>query len=181
LDRGASWSLLDKGLVPVAVHDLKIQKEAKHLVVGTHGRSIYITSIEALQQANKSLLSKPLHLFTPEKMRFSSRWGNARALFELPYTPKTSLSYYSATDQPVSLSVLLEGRELYRLSEQAYSGFNAIDYSVEIDQSLLEKLPKKSREAFKPAKNGSYYLPKGEYSLVLTGNKGQSTATFTVE
>ena len=181
LDRGASWSLLDEGLMPVAVHDLKIQKEAKHLVVGTHGRSIYTASIEALQQASKSLLSQSVHLFTPEKMRYSSRWGSSRALFELAYTPETRLSYYSATDQLVSLTVLFEGHELYRLSEQAHSGFNAIDYSIEIDQTLLEKLPKKSREAFKPAKNGSYYLPKGEYSLVITGNKGQSTATFTVE
>lgn len=181
LDRGASWSLLDQGLVPVAVHDLKIQNEAKHLVVGTHGRSIYTASIEALQQASKSLLSQSVHLFAPEKVRYSSRWGSARALFELPYTPKTSLSYYSATDQPVSLTILYEGRELYRLSEQAHSGFNAVDYSIEIDQVLLEKLPKKSREGFKPSKNGSYYLPKGEYNLVLTGNKGQSAATFTVE
>lgn len=181
LDRGASWSLLDQGLVPVAVHDLKIQKEAKHLVVGTHGRSIYTASIEALQQASKSLLSQSVHLFAPEKVRYSSRWGSSRALFELAYTPKTSLSYYSATDQSISLTVLFEGRELYRLSEQAHSGFNAVDYSIEIDQALLEKLPKKSREAFKSSKNGLYYLPKGEYSLVLTGNKGQSTSTFTVE
>ena len=181
LDRGASWSVLDQGLVPVAVHDLKIQKEAKHLVAGTHGRSIYIAPISALQQVTKSLLSQSVHLFELEKVKYSSRWGSSRAMFELPYTPKITLPYYSATEQSVTLSVMHQGKELYRITEQAKSGFNAVDYTVEIDQALLQKLPKKSRETFEASKNGNYYLPKGEYALMLSGSQGQSSAKLIVE
>lgn len=181
LDRGASWSVLDQGLVPVAVHDLKIQKEAKHLVAGTHGRSIYIAPISALQQATKSLLSQSVHLFELEKVRHSSRWGSSRAQFELPYTPKINLPYYSATEQSVTLSVMHQGKELYRITEQAKSGFNAVDYTVEIDQALLQKLPKKSRDTFEVSKNDNYYLPKGEYDLMLSSSQGQSSAKLIVE
>ena len=45
--------MFSKGIPKVAVHDLVIQKEAKDLLVGTHGRSIYKTNIAALQQYNK--------------------------------------------------------------------------------------------------------------------------------
>ena len=38
-DQGTRWEALQKGLPPVAIHDLVIQPKAKHLLVGTHGRS----------------------------------------------------------------------------------------------------------------------------------------------
>lgn len=74
-----------------------------------------------------------------------------------------------------------QGKELYRITEQAKSGFNAVDYAVEIDQALLQKLPKKSRDTFEASKNGRYYLPKGEYALMLSGSQGQSSAKLIVE
>ena len=38
-----------KGLPSVAIHDLVIQPSAKHLILGTHGRSLYKASIAPLQ------------------------------------------------------------------------------------------------------------------------------------
>ena len=40
-DKGLSWNSFNKGLQKVATHDLVIQKRAKDLLIGTHGRSIY--------------------------------------------------------------------------------------------------------------------------------------------
>ena len=48
LDRGKSWQSLQNGMPNVAVHDLVIQPIAKHLLVGTHGRSIYKVDISTL-------------------------------------------------------------------------------------------------------------------------------------
>ncbi len=42
LDRGAHWSSLKMNMPPVAVRDLRIQPRAGDLIVGTHGRGIYI-------------------------------------------------------------------------------------------------------------------------------------------
>ncbi|MDC1457321.1 glycosyl hydrolase, partial [Flavobacteriaceae bacterium] len=41
LDKGLSWNSFNQGLQKVATHDLVIQKRAKDLLIGTHGRSIY--------------------------------------------------------------------------------------------------------------------------------------------
>ena len=53
-----------KGLPNVAVHDLAVQSKAKHLVVGTHGRSMYVADIASLQQMTNELTSKETHIFS---------------------------------------------------------------------------------------------------------------------
>ena len=44
-DNGDSWQPFSNGLNKVSVHDLVIQSEAKELLLGTHGRSIYKTDL----------------------------------------------------------------------------------------------------------------------------------------
>ncbi|MAI23775.1 MAG: glycosyl hydrolase [Crocinitomicaceae bacterium] len=45
LDRGASWSTLHPDLPHVPVHDLVIQERENELVIGTHGRSIWVADL----------------------------------------------------------------------------------------------------------------------------------------
>ena len=49
-DRGNSFMTFDKDLPRVPVHDIAIQKTANDIVVATHGRSIYITSLDAVHK-----------------------------------------------------------------------------------------------------------------------------------
>ena len=49
---GSSWQSFSKNLPNVAVHDLVIQPKAKHLILGTHGRSLYKANIAPLQIIN---------------------------------------------------------------------------------------------------------------------------------
>ena len=48
LNAGTSFQLLSNNLPTVPVHDIKIQEREKELVIGTHGRSIYIASLKDL-------------------------------------------------------------------------------------------------------------------------------------
>lgn len=51
LDNGTSFHAFTKDLpAAIPVHDLAIQEEANELVVGTHGRSIYICSLSRIQK-----------------------------------------------------------------------------------------------------------------------------------
>ena len=52
LDQGKTWEPFNKGLTSAAVHDLVIQEEEQHLLVGTHGRSIYLADIAIIQDHN---------------------------------------------------------------------------------------------------------------------------------
>jgi photosystem II stability/assembly factor-like uncharacterized protein len=54
-DRGKTFMAFDS-LPPVAVHDIVIQKQAREMVVATHGRSIYIGSLDDI---HKAYMKKP--------------------------------------------------------------------------------------------------------------------------
>ena len=44
-----TWEPFSNGLTSAAVHDLVIQEDEQHLLVGTHGRSIYLADISLIQ------------------------------------------------------------------------------------------------------------------------------------
>jgi hypothetical protein len=69
-DDGASWKELRLNLPAVAVHDLVVKDD--DLVVGTHGRSIWILDdLTPLREWSKDVEAKAVHLFTA---RPAVRW-----------------------------------------------------------------------------------------------------------
>ncbi len=57
-DAGKTFMTLGKNIPRVPVHDIAIQQRDNDLVVGTHGRSIYITRLDPVQKAYDSLYKK---------------------------------------------------------------------------------------------------------------------------
>jgi photosystem II stability/assembly factor-like uncharacterized protein len=69
-DDGATWKELRLNLPTVAVHDLVVKDD--DLVVGTHGRSIWILDdLTALREGSKEIEAHAAHLFT---VRPAVRW-----------------------------------------------------------------------------------------------------------
>ena len=64
------------GLSNAPVHDLVLHPRERDLIVGTHGRSVYVANIKYLQMLSEIILSKNIHVFELEKIKFSSRWGS---------------------------------------------------------------------------------------------------------
>ena len=65
LDRGKSWTKWNTGLPTVAVHDLLIHPREREIILGTHGRGIWIAPVEPLQQATAELTAKEVEVFDP--------------------------------------------------------------------------------------------------------------------
>ncbi len=63
-NRGQSWQRFGSGLPTVPVHDLKVHPEQRELIAGTHGRSVWINDVSALQQLTDAVAAKGSHLFT---------------------------------------------------------------------------------------------------------------------
>jgi hypothetical protein len=64
LDRGQSWLPMMNGLPTVAVYDIYIHPRDRDVILGTHGRGIYILDdITALEQWRPALAAMPVHLF----------------------------------------------------------------------------------------------------------------------
>lgn len=85
LDRGQSFMAFKEGLPAVPVHDLVIHPRDRDLVLGTHGRSIFIADVESIQQLPD--LKNNLNIFDPESTTYSSQWGEEgrpRGEFQVP-------------------------------------------------------------------------------------------------
>jgi photosystem II stability/assembly factor-like uncharacterized protein len=80
LDAGTTWVPFQSNMPIVPVRDLVIHPRENDLVVGTHGRGLWVTDITPLQQMSAAVLAKPVHLFAPEPkgLRIESDWGNYR-------------------------------------------------------------------------------------------------------
>lgn len=78
IDRGATWTPFQANMPIVPVKDLVIHPRENDLIVGTHGRAIWVTDVSVLQETTPEVVSKRLHLFEPEAkgLRIESGWGN---------------------------------------------------------------------------------------------------------
>jgi photosystem II stability/assembly factor-like uncharacterized protein len=64
-DDGATWQQLKLNFPTVAVHDLRVKDN--DLVVGTHGRSVWIfDNLNSLREMSPSITSEPVHLFATQ-------------------------------------------------------------------------------------------------------------------
>jgi photosystem II stability/assembly factor-like uncharacterized protein len=64
LDGGLSWFSLKNDLPTVAVHDIAVQPRENDLIIGTHGRGVFILdNISFLQEMTPDVLASPVHLF----------------------------------------------------------------------------------------------------------------------
>ena len=109
---GQSWEPFSKGLTSAAVHDLVIQEKENHLVVGTHGRSIYVADISNIQKADANFLEKPLHFFEIKHVNHSKNWGNKRSSWVTPNIPSLELFFYNKTTSIYDL-IIKKNRELF--------------------------------------------------------------------
>ncbi|UCC24072.1 MAG: hypothetical protein JSU98_10065 [Gemmatimonadales bacterium] len=76
VDRGARWHRLKANLPTVPVDDLVIHPRDNDLVVGTHGRSIWILDdLAPLQEMAADVVSRAAHLFPVRRATLWSRAG----------------------------------------------------------------------------------------------------------
>ncbi|MDP3314352.1 sialidase family protein [Lutibacter sp.] len=177
-DKGENWQEFSKDLPKVAVHDLVIQKEAKDLVVGTHGRSIYKTSIAALQQYNK-VKSKPVAIFDISDVRQSSRWGSSWGQWYDVNEPSIAIPFYAINEGKYDVIISSEdGIELNRIQINVTAGFNSTNFNLAYSERGKETYLKKSKTAeIKKAKNNIYYFIKGKYKVTI----GEASQFFEIK
>ena len=74
LDRGEHWNRLKLNMPTVSIYDLKIHPRENDLIVGTHGRSIWVLEdISPLQQMSKAVSQKDFHIFDQKS---TTLWEN---------------------------------------------------------------------------------------------------------
>lgn len=172
-NNGASWDAFSNGLPSVAVHDLVVQPDMNDLVLGTHGRSIYIANIAVLQEWNNSKSNKAITIMAVDKIRHSGRWGNAFSSWSKPFEPSTKFTFYAQNSGHQIIKILSEkGAVLNEIKMDADKGFNYVNYDLSLTENGRKALVKENAELqINKAKNDKYYLPKGNYYIQIGDEK----------
>ena len=169
-DQGQKWHPFAKGLTTAAVHDLVIQPEANHLLVGTHGRSIYKADLAPFQKLNDAFLKQELALLDPQEVKHSKRWGSSYSSWRTVFEPETTFTAFAKT--PVAYEMQIKdtkGTVLFSQKGMLDAGFNFIIYALEKDALGIKNYNKKNKKSpSKSANNGKHYLEKGTYSVEFT-------------
>lgn len=183
LNRGESWERFSSNLPYVAVHDLRIQAEAKDLVLGTHGRSIYKTYIGMLQEMTPQKLNEALLVFDIEKVRHSPRWGSSWSSWASPNEPSRPLNFYAGNSGTAAIQVkTAKGAVVYSSTTQADKGFNAYTYELNLTENGRNAYLRENKDArIEKRQNGKYYLPAGSYQVEVTLNGIKKTGELVVE
>jgi photosystem II stability/assembly factor-like uncharacterized protein len=178
LDGGYEFMALANGLAAAPVHDLVVHPREGDLIVGTHGRSLYLGSAREIQQLSPEVLAESLHFFELEPVRHRNSWG--RDSWSTADTePEVKLPVYLREGGKVKLEVIAQdGPSLQTLQLEGQVGLQYLSYDLSIDPNqqaaYLEYLQQKLKSEDDPqpevkaADNGQFYLQPGTYFLRLT-------------
>ena len=185
LDNGTTFMGMNNGLPAVAVHDLVVHPREKHLIVGTHGRSIYLADVAELQSLSEEVLSSKLHLFGMPALGYRGNWGR-KSWFAEPAGAAAEIAVFTreATNVRVSIQTK-EGQELRTFSASTKPGLNYLAYDGSIAANQLEayaswlnkdRKPDERPRQPKAADDGKIYLMPGKY-LIKVEAAGESKQT----
>lgn len=170
-NKGDRWEAFSNGLTNVAVHDVVIQKEAKDLLIGTHGRSIYKANISELQQYNQ-VNNSPVSIFETPSIRFSTRWGRSRSQFSEPFEPSITFKFHTNTSGKQKVKILSKNDVLLNTFDiNVDKGFNYYNYDLTLSESGKKKLNKEIDLKLSQSQNQKYYLPVGNYQIQIGSEK----------
>ena len=180
-NRGNSWEAFSKNLPNVAVHDLVIQPTKKHLIIGTHGRSLYRANIAPLQLLTDEIIRKSTHVFEINSIRKRGSWGSSWSKWLEANTPEIKIPFYANAAKKITVDIYSVDNESSSKQVQVNSffvdadkGFNEAIYTVSFSEKGLKAYQKINKDAdIKKAKNDVYYLPKGKYIVKIGDEKSE--------
>lgn len=128
-DDGAAWRSLKLNMPTVAVHDLVVKDD--NLVVGTHGRSIWILDdLKPVREWQPAIAESRAHLFAPAE---AVRWAYASGNRDWPVgqnPPRGAIIHYwlkDAFETPLTIEILDGSGAVIRTLSSDPEPWNGVD------------------------------------------------------
>ncbi|UJP65247.1 WD40/YVTN/BNR-like repeat-containing protein [Mongoliitalea daihaiensis] len=143
IDGGKAWDLFQGNLPNVAIYDMVIQPKANDLVIGTHGRSVYIVNLDILHSIKNEKSS--FAILKADNVRINPRWtgmsgrrNEQAVLFFLPNASSVSLEIQND-----------KGESIQAWTVEGVKGVNVTSWQIETS------------------------IPKGKYRIRITNHTGE--------
>ncbi len=162
LDEGVSWEVLQNNMPISPAHDLVIHPRDRDLVVGTHGRSIYVIDVEPIQTLTPKVRSKAVHVFGLPWIPDINRWDRkVTALVRKVEPDPLKIQYWCSQEGNVSIAIKTkDGRLVHTQHRKSRQGINAVEWDLIVNRETemtwqLEKAKTKLKEAEDKLAKGS--------------------------
>ena len=112
VDGGQRWRRFGKDFPHVMVEALAMSYGQRELVVGSHGRGVYVAGVGAVEEFSDSLLAEPVHLFDVAPA-YQFRWrhthpGDGSFPFVAPNPPRGAvIQYYIKEPQSEGVKLVI--------------------------------------------------------------------------
>lgn len=137
INGGKSWYSLRANLPTLPVHDLKIQSVENDIVIGTHGRSVYVMDVEPIQELTEEILKKDGHLFRikPVKLERGYRF------YMFGQGPRAVIYYYLRKAKKKAIVEIIDssGKIIKKLKGSADRGINLVEWNLITDSKKPEE------------------------------------------
>lgn len=153
-DGGRRWEVLTGGLPHVPVHDVAIHPKTGDLVAATHGRSVWVAPVAALQKWMPKVRESDAHLFEVPKQKAAPWWKLDRPTWFTAREPDpVPLWFHLKAAGKAELRLKDEkGGLVRRWSLDGTPGLNRVDWNLHVDAAVLAGLPEGRRPFIRPGK-----------------------------
>lgn len=184
MDRGKHWHKINgKALPTTPIDDMVFQMRERDLVLGTHGRSIWVLDDASMLSAlTQEVLDKPLHVFEvlPAKPKRCLTYGGlwSDQVFRAANPPMGARINYWLSEYPnEEVSIKIEnaaGKEVYKATGTNAPGLNRVVWDLQPKEEL--------RVANQGEEPGQlFFTPPGEYKVTIScGKELKASTTITV-
>jgi photosystem II stability/assembly factor-like uncharacterized protein len=132
LDRGKEWHSLRGNLPTQPVYDLKVHPRDKEVIIGTHGRGVFILNVDKIQQLTPEVLKKEIHLFAPADVFVLP----PNVMVSRPMVFSAKIEFYAGADGPVKITIKdAKDRALKSMEVTAFRGLNLAEWDLKPEGS----------------------------------------------
>jgi len=130
INGGKEWHSLRCNLPTLPVHDIAIQSIENDIVIGTHGRSVYVMDTEPIQELNQEILKKEGYLFKIKPVKFAMDYR----YYMQGVRPKAKIYFYLKEPKPKAKVFIMDkkGEIIKELDASADRGINLVEWDLTI-------------------------------------------------
>lgn len=187
-DGGSRWMAFKNDFPTIAVRDIQIHPREMDLLVGTHGRGLWVLDdITPIQNLTPEVLASDNTLFKARDAVLYSYRGNSMYSgphpFQGPNPPEGAIITYFLKEKPgaedkVTLTVKDDtSRTISSIRATKNQGLNRVVWPLRMGGSIDEDT---GRSRFRRSASGPYVLP-GEYQVELDVNGNKQTQPLLVK
>lgn len=157
IDRGMTYMPFVNGLPRVPVHDIAIQLRENEIVLGTHGRSVYIAALDVVQKLTPELLSKAIELFDIKEVTINTFAGRGRSA-----RPTAAINYFVKNGGKSIIRIKNDkGTVVNTIARNDDAGINIFEFNLSADSASAKTLN------ISEATDKNYYLGPGTYQVEI--------------